>query len=166
MNLSIYCQILGCFFFIAYTFTCTILLCNIFTAIVLDCSMHVGNGQEQVSIGEFMQGRILLPMKRIFARYNAQFGDEHEARRDTLRIQEMLTKEMESAIAARQQEKEQLKRDVAALTKRRRKKQEGRIDLLMQSLMSLSRETNLISKRLRAAEDTDAPRGAEPDFFK
>ena len=81
-------------------------------------------------------------------------------------VQDLLTQEIEGTIAERHKEREQQRRDVAVLTQRKRRKQEDRIDLLMQSLMSLSRETSLISKRMRAVEDTDAPRGAQPDFFR
>jgi len=46
------------------------------------------------------------------------------------------------------------------------RKREGRKDILLQSLLTLSREARVISRRVDTLMDSDAPNGAElPEFF-
>lgn len=160
-------RVLGAFFYILWTFLSGIVVLYLFLGTVTDSFTKMRNERERVAFGEFVQKSLMRPIQRLLVRYKVPIvGEEAEARRDTINVQDLLTREIEATIAARQQEKEQQRRDVAVLTQRKRRKQVDRIDLLMQSLMTLSRETSLVSKRLRAVEDSDAPRGAQPDFFR
>lgn len=48
---------------------------------------------------------------------------------------------------------------------KRKKRQQERLDVLLQSMLTLSRESRVISKRLKTLEDTDAPLADDPEFF-
>ena len=55
---------------------------------------------------------------------------------------------------------------VAARDQKARERREARKDILLQSLLTLTREARVVSRRVDTLVDTDAPTAADlPDFF-
>lgn len=122
---------------------------------------------ERVTLGGFLRRKAVGPLRTVFQNQFLKL-DETAARADTVLTQDEITREVE----ARAQEDEEdtvFKEDVVAEEERAKTRRATRMQerkgVLLQALLTLSRETSVISRRLNTLQDTEAPLANDDEFF-
>eukprot|EP00293_Proteomonas_sulcata_P020087 CAMPEP_0184312738 /NCGR_PEP_ID=MMETSP1049-20130417/52947_1 /TAXON_ID=77928 /ORGANISM="Proteomonas sulcata, Strain CCMP704" /LENGTH=187 /DNA_ID=CAMNT_0026629171 /DNA_START=18 /DNA_END=581 /DNA_ORIENTATION=+ len=161
----------GAIFFLLWTFMIVFVLSNIFLAILIGAYHVVNQGQERNTFGDFASKFFTTPINNLFAGY-ALSKEEEQVEIDTLTTQTAIAREVESQYLGESEYQGSMTSTMAESLAprerdvfRRQKHKEQRLDVLLQSVLTLSRESRVISKRLKTLEDTDAPLADDPEFF-
>lgn len=157
----------GSTLFVTWTLVSLFVLLNGFLGLLKDAFTRLLSSGERVTLGGFLRRKAVGPLRTVFQNQFLKL-DETAARADTVLTQDEITREVE----ARAQEDEEdtvFKEDVVAEEERAKTRRATRMQerkgVLLQALLTLSRETSVISRRLNTLQDTEAPLANDDEFF-
>eukprot|EP00277_Geminigera_cryophila_P017035 CAMPEP_0179457084 /NCGR_PEP_ID=MMETSP0799-20121207/40953_1 /TAXON_ID=46947 /ORGANISM="Geminigera cryophila, Strain CCMP2564" /LENGTH=216 /DNA_ID=CAMNT_0021257619 /DNA_START=82 /DNA_END=733 /DNA_ORIENTATION=- len=156
-------RVLGPLFFVVFTSSVSIVLLTLFLGLLRESYVLADDQNGRMGLVQAFLESAIAPYLGLVQDYTLR-NDEASAALDALVAQEALEGQVE---------REDLKgikgwdKDhVEQRAQKAAQKREGRKDILLQSLLTLSREARVISRRVDTLMDSDAPNGAElPEFF-
>jgi len=148
-------RLLGPAFFVAWTAIASILLLNMFTAIVIDGFEKVRSEVEKVGFLHFMNNQALPPFQNALKKLRklAEGGDDDDEESDDDDDNEVGREVLKNSAAAEKDEDGEALAPTGGNVESEHQEDE-KMELVLQAVLTLSREVRVLSRRVKTLSDT------------